>query len=231
MWDSSSFSRLPSWPCGMVEHKKSIFLGNNWIAGQDELNPKDQLQQGHVEGFPGGVQGVRALSEPFSASRIGWNIHKSDCTCWEWGEAVRGHRGSRTQGVWKGTREWHSCIHANNLYLYIRTQHSTVLKDGKIKITSSNGDHSPCGRHDHQQQLHSASQPLTDCCLVSHFPPLCASEADRSSLHYQQPPLKNQVAGLTPKLYAKLLWLLWRSCVPENLIQLVIGLDDVGVSV
>ena len=54
----------------MVEHKKSIFLGNNWIAGQDELNPKDQLQQGHVEGFPGGVQGVRALSEPPPVTEI-----------------------------------------------------------------------------------------------------------------------------------------------------------------
>ena len=51
----------------MVEHQKSIFLRKDWVAGQDELDPEDELQQGHVEGLPSGVQGVRALPKPFSA--------------------------------------------------------------------------------------------------------------------------------------------------------------------
>ena len=52
----------------MVKHQESIFLRKDWVAGQNELDPKDQLQQGHVEGLPGGVQGVRAFPKPFSAA-------------------------------------------------------------------------------------------------------------------------------------------------------------------
>ena len=37
------------------------------VAGENELHPEDELQQGHVEGLPGGIQGVRALPKPFSA--------------------------------------------------------------------------------------------------------------------------------------------------------------------
>ena len=51
----------------MVKHQESIFLRKDWVAGQNELDPEDKLQQGHVEGLPGGVQGVRALPKPFSA--------------------------------------------------------------------------------------------------------------------------------------------------------------------
>ena len=83
--------------------------------------------------------------------------------------------------------------------------------------------------------IYSSSTPPRSRTLTAAWSPTSPLSAHRRPIDplstTNSPPLKNQVAGLTPRLYAKLLWLLWRSCVPENLIQLVIGLDDVGVSV
>ena len=45
-------------------------MRKNRISGQNQLNPKDELQQGYVEGLPGGVEGVRALSEPPPVTEI-----------------------------------------------------------------------------------------------------------------------------------------------------------------
>ena len=64
----SSTSSLSSSPCGVVQHEKSILLRKDWVTGQNELDPEDELEQGHVEGLPGGVQGVRAFPKPFSAA-------------------------------------------------------------------------------------------------------------------------------------------------------------------
>ena len=65
---STSSLMLSSSPCRVVQHEKSIFLRKDWVTGQNELDPEDELEQGHVEGLPGGVQGVRAFPKPFSAA-------------------------------------------------------------------------------------------------------------------------------------------------------------------
>ena len=65
---STSSLMLSSSPCRVVQHQKSIFLRKDWVTGQNELDPEDELEQGHVEGLPGGVQGVRAFPKPFSAA-------------------------------------------------------------------------------------------------------------------------------------------------------------------
>ena len=54
----------------MVEDKQSVLLRNNLIAGEDELHAEEQLEQGDVERLPGGVEGVRALSEPPPVTEI-----------------------------------------------------------------------------------------------------------------------------------------------------------------
>ena len=54
----------------MVENKQSVLFRNNLIAGENELHAEDQLEQGDVEGLPGGVEGVRALSEPPPVTEI-----------------------------------------------------------------------------------------------------------------------------------------------------------------
>ena len=54
----------------MVEDQESIFMGKDWIAGQNEFDPEYELEQGDVEGLPGGVQGVRALPKPLSTVGI-----------------------------------------------------------------------------------------------------------------------------------------------------------------
>ena len=40
------------------------------IAGENELHAEEQLEQGDVERLPGGVEGVRALSEPPPVTEI-----------------------------------------------------------------------------------------------------------------------------------------------------------------
>ena len=54
----------------MVEDKQSVLLRNDLIAGENELHAEDQLKQGDVESLPGGVEGVRALSEPPPVTEI-----------------------------------------------------------------------------------------------------------------------------------------------------------------
>ena len=57
-------------PCRMVEDKQSVLLRNNLIPGENELHAEEQLEQGDVERLPGGVEGVRALSEPPPVTEI-----------------------------------------------------------------------------------------------------------------------------------------------------------------
>ena len=59
----------------------------------------------------------------------GWNIQRSDRTCWEGGEEGGGHRGRRIQGVWKHTRGWRSCIRANNLSFKIAISNLIFHRD------------------------------------------------------------------------------------------------------
>ena len=54
----------------MVEDKQSVLLRNNLIPGENELHAEEQLEQGDVERLPGGVEGVRALSEPPPVTEI-----------------------------------------------------------------------------------------------------------------------------------------------------------------
>ena len=52
---------LPGW---MVEDEESSLVRVDGVAGEDEVHAVHQLQQGHVEGLPGGVEGVRTLAVP-----------------------------------------------------------------------------------------------------------------------------------------------------------------------